>query len=727
MGTFERIRQLSPYFFGIFAVLLIAYFVFTSGGEDIAKQQVNPQTASIAKVNGEEISRAEFERRVNEIMEQRRQQLQQQGEEAEVDLAEIRSQVWNEMVDMTLIRQLAREAGFEVTDEEILDIMVENPPEQIKQAFTDTAGFRRQMYLELISDPNKMVNFMGQDPSQIPQQQRTEAVQRFRESLIEITKQIRSQKYSQKLATTIESSIGVISLQYAKQKYINENGTANVDYIAYLIGNIPNEKVEVTESEIDDYYKEHKKYYKQDAQRKIKYINFKLQPSEDDSARAQRNFELMNEAFEKGETIEERDSIFDKQIEKFNGQTYDFQMLKDIEDFKKTYILPLDKREVAGPIKQSDGYYYFRLDAKRKNQKVKLSHILISSNNNPDSSKAEAEKILGRIEAGEEFSELAKEYSQDRSGQTGGNLGYITKGEVAEPYIPLANAAVAADSGEVVGPVKTEFGYHIVKVTDGNITEIAFSEIHIRPRMTTITKNLIKADAYSFYKQVQEGENFDTLAKKIDKRVVPTGFFGSDRPILGSRYLADLVFEADEGDILEPMELDNYGIVVPYIEEVREEGIKPLEAVKSQIERKLTQIKKLDMLKENAEKAYQKAKSAGSLEAVAANDPNLEVKNAPEMKNNGMVPGLGQESAFTAYAFKAPVGKIRGPLRGERGYYIMKVNSRNIPDSAEIAKKLPEYKKQLSQSEQRGYLQWFRSYKENAKIVDNRSKFYREY
>jgi peptidyl-prolyl cis-trans isomerase C len=88
-----------------------------------------------------------------------------------------------------------------------------------------------------------------------------------------------------------------------------------------------------------------------------------------------------------------------------------------------------------------------------------VSHILFNKDQ-----KKKAEEVKGRLEKGADFAELAKEFSQDPgSAKKGGNLGCLGKGETVPAF---ERAVFNADEGEIVGPVESKFGYHVIKVTD---------------------------------------------------------------------------------------------------------------------------------------------------------------------------------------------------------------------------------------------------------------------
>jgi peptidyl-prolyl cis-trans isomerase C len=89
-------------------------------------------------------------------------------------------------------------------------------------------------------------------------------------------------------------------------------------------------------------------------------------------------------------------------------------------------------------------------------KQVRAAHILVKSEN-------QAKELLGRVSAGENFGELAKKYSDCPSKKNGGDLGWFGRGMMVKEF---EDAAFNAQKGATVGPVKTQFGYHLIKVVD---------------------------------------------------------------------------------------------------------------------------------------------------------------------------------------------------------------------------------------------------------------------
>ncbi len=144
------------------------------------------------------------------------------------------------------------------------------------------------------------------------------------------------------------------------------------------------------------------------------------------------------------------------------GLDKDPEFLKKVEDFKKiTLISQLLEKEIETKAKVTEkdakDYYEKHKAELASVSQIRASHILVKT-------EAEANKILERLKKGEDFAALAKKYSIDTgTAKNGGDLGYFSAGQMAPE---IEQAAIKLKPGEVGGPVKTKFGYDIIKVVD---------------------------------------------------------------------------------------------------------------------------------------------------------------------------------------------------------------------------------------------------------------------
>ncbi|GIV53916.1 MAG: peptidylprolyl isomerase [Candidatus Kapaibacterium sp.] len=723
MGMMERMRTLSPWLIGtVIATFLILMVlgdvdlpqIFNFGGA------VRPTTV-VGVVEGEKILYKDFEERVRQTAEQQRKQMQQQGIEQEVDDNLIREQVWNQYVNEILMRKEAERAGVFVTPDEIADVLLLDPPDYLKKAFTDSAGvFHRDRYVQLITDPESYADILPDDPSI----DKEEEVAKWKRNIIEIENSILLQRMQQKLQNLAGWSASAFSPTYLERRSIAENSYVAMDYVFLNAMNVTLPPNAVTDDEIRSYYEAHKQYYKTRPMRKIKYINFPIVPSSTDSARTRKLIEQISTDLAAQTDPVKRDSVFTHYFATVGGRTQTVSKPTDIDPAKQAFLLGLDVRGVAGPVTLNNKTYFFRLDHRgpSKDTTVRASHILIGFGTNKDSARAVAEQVLARVRGGEDFGKVAQEVSEDKgSASRGGDLDYFGRGRMVKPF---EDAAFAASVGSIVGPVESQFGYHIIKVTDRKTESIEFSEIEIQYSVSPQTKKALLRQAYSVMQQLENGENIDSLGKRLGKQVIESVFFDNTQPFLGSMEVTQFAFAHKVGEVSRPFELRFYGYTVVQVSGVREKGIKPLEDVKDQIRDRLLSWKRVEKLKERAEQLARQLQQAGRLDAVKSIDSTLTVMSAARVTEQGQLP-TGVDVALAVQAFKLPVGKISSAVRGESGYYIVLVRQRHEVDSAGRAAGIEAIARRKKQEAmQNAFFTWLNNRRQNADIEDNRAEIY---
>lgn len=735
MGTLQQIRRISPYIFGIFAVLLVAFFTIGDPTviEGLRGATGSPSAQVLTEVNGDKILYVDYEKRVNDELENLRRQQQQQGQEFTEDPG-LRQRVWDQMVDEILLRQQMDKLGIKISDEQVKEQLLDNPPDYLKQMFTDTSGvFMKDVFLELVTRPENYANYLGQDPSKISIEEREAAINNFRKDLISIEKYLRESLARQELQAAISAGAGIISPTYAKLKYKEENSSADIKFIAVTTHDIPQEAIQIKKEEIEKYYNENKHLFKQKSQRRLKYVSMPMVPSSEDSSKYIKRVTSLLDDMENATSDEARDSIFDIKISEYGGINHDYTMVQDIDPNVYSYLAILGNKKIAGPIQKADGTYFYRVDDRRvgESEVVKASHILIKTgmNINEDSAKAEALKLYQSAKSGKEpFALLATEHSEDNgSAPKGGDLGYFKRGTMIHEF---DSAAFAGKVGDILGPIKTQFGYHIIRIDDKKNEDLKYSEIKFSVAMSSSSKTKLFRDAVSIQKQVQEGVPFDTVAHRLNLKPIDSPYFEKNKAVLGSRYIVDLAFKSKLGDILDPLELNNYGVVLAIVSDIKETGFKSLEDSREEISQRIGRIKQLDIAKDKAQEIYNKISNAGSLELAASQNPEIAelVKDLPAFKPSLSIPGVGNEAAFSPKAFMLPENKINEPFRGETGYYIVEVKNRVIPDVDKLKTEISKFTTELQQQTKgTAFYQWYQDIKDKAKIEDYRSKFYKEY
>jgi foldase protein PrsA len=154
------------------------------------------------------------------------------------------------------------------------------------------------------------------------------------------------------------------------------------------------------------------------------------------------------------------EEAFNSALEQSGMTSEDFE--KDITNYLKIVKLLESKVEITDEEIQT--YFDENKESYDTAEQVEASHILVAD-------EATAKDIKTKLDAGEDFAKLAKEYSTDTAtAESGGELGYFSATDMEEAF---SNAAFSMEAGAISDPVQTSYGYHIIKVTDKQVAKEA--------------------------------------------------------------------------------------------------------------------------------------------------------------------------------------------------------------------------------------------------------------
>jgi peptidyl-prolyl cis-trans isomerase D len=180
---------------------------------------------------------------------------------------------------------------------------------------------------------------------------------------------------------------------------------------------------------------------------------------------------------------------------------------------------------------QIEAYYNERIEQYRTPEQVKASHILIKSDGRTDEEAlAKITKIRAEIEAGLDFAEAAKKYSEDASNAPrGGDLGYFRRRQMVPAF---DEAAFTMEIGELSAPIKTQFGYHLIKKIDYKPEVLRpLSEVSaaIRGNLVRDTgREKAQAEAAAFKAKLDAGTDFEAAASESGYEIYTSDFFDND-------------------------------------------------------------------------------------------------------------------------------------------------------------------------------------------------------
>lgn len=342
----------------------------------------------------------------------------------------------------------------------------------------------------------------------------------------------------------------------------------------------------------------------------------------------------------------------------------------------------------------------------------------------------EINRILEEAKSNEDFAELARIYSEGPSGPRGGDLGFFGRGRMVKPF---EDAAFALEPGQISDPIKTQFGWHIIKVEEkkgaADSLQVHARHILIEVRPGRDTLDSLRVLAQDFQTKAEE-MGFDAAVNQADLQSQDTGFItaGSFFPLLGNKTsgLVNTFLAGSTGDISTVYETEQ-GFYVFGLREKRAEGPQPVDEVENQIASTLKQRKKVKVTSDRLAEVLGRIKTGESLEETAKFF-NLKLQTPEPFARVGFVPNVGSRNAFVGAAFRLPVDSVSDIVTTDRGSYILKVLEKTPIDEEKFAEERATlYQQVLSQKRQEVIAAWFTDLRESAEIEDNRHLFYAEF
>jgi len=688
MGMMAKMRSLAPWFIVTVGGLFVLFMVLS---DSKIADAIGTRSNDLGKVNGEKISYQDF---ANLLDRYREFQLKQNGQEIpESQMDQFRDQVWESLVSQKLMEQKISEYDLNVSDNEIKDLLLgPNPPQSVTQYFIDSTGrFNREAYDAAIRNPQNKT------------------------AILQIEDQVRQQILQEKLTSLVNASAFVTD-EEIRRKFDDDNVRMNADYILVSLP-IQNDSTLIpTDDEISNYYSEHKNDYKKEETRKVKYVIFNTGASHSDTIAIEKNLSAILEK------VKSDTSGFKTFVEIYSEKPYskDTLQISQIPAAAQDLIVNAKAGSFVGPVLTNEGFILYKVNKSIKSNEtlVKASHILVKDEN-------QAKTIYKDLISGGDFAKIAIEKSEDPgSGKNGGSLGWFGKGQMVPEF---EKAAFNGRVGKIQSPIKSQFGWHIILVTDKTnnkyVVESIINKVIASP--TTVDKKYNTATDFQY---LAEENGFESTAKELGYQVLETPDLLKDAssiPGLGSnRSLLLFTFDNDVDDITPVFKFQS-GYVVALISDVSKAGFKPLDEVKSSIEllvkREKKSEKELSITKEIETKI-----ADGDFNKATEVFSDAKISTAVNFTPAGSIPTLGRDYAFSQKALELPVNKISEPFKGNRGSYIIKVTSKTPFDSTSFSMQKNSIRTSLlNQKKSALYTQWLLEIKNEADIVDNRYQFFR--
>lgn len=662
---------------------------------------------NVGKVNGEGITLAEFNKRITiaETQEEQRTGQRPSG----VRTNQLREQVWNTVIAEKIFYKEADKLGIIFTPAEFSSILLSNDPANPllqEQGMTDPTG-----KLDVAKAQEVLRNFKKLKGDQ------KEAVNN--QVIVPL-----------KLSSIVNKYNGLLGASTYYPKWMQDKDIADnknfaeISYVAIAYNEIPDSAVIVKDADINAYVKKHAALFKQEAGRVISYVSFSQLPSGEDSVRSRTAVMDLKAPF----AADTNAKAFVARNTSVIDFTDAFVPKSRIQSPVADTLTRLSIGEVYGPYVDQGSYVLAKmLGTKQLPDSVKARHILIptvnpqtgEAVNDDNTAKKLADSLLTAVKAGSDFAALAAQFSSDGSKDKGGDLGFFAYGAMVPEFNDYAfNNPVGSKA-----VVKTQFGYHVIDITNQTKFEpaykIAYVAKEITPSDVTITNASLEATQAAGQKDAAELAKYAAskgLSIVQNPAIIKENDF-SVGSLQDARQLVRWAFEAKKGEVSEPFNIGD-DFIVAAVDRVYKEGVQDAETARSGAEAMVRNEKKAALIKEKltATPTLETAAKAYNKEVLQAGADSSITFNAQVINGIGIEPKL-----LGAIFNKTFQSKPTPPIAGNSGVYVAKTNA--LKAKADEAPEMIAQQKQAKLGAIRSQINnWYEGLRKQATIKDNRSE-----
>jgi peptidyl-prolyl cis-trans isomerase D len=603
-----------------------------------------------------------------------------------------RERVFQGLIENKLLEHEMDRLGITVTDEEIFDmVMGEEPHAIIKVYFGDgQGGVNRALLQNFIDNPEARADW------------------------IQIEDYLRSERRREKMENLIAATVRVTD-QDVLDEYNKRSRTVDAHWVGLRFAELPDDSVQVSDSDLRRFYDAHKdEDFKREKTYSIQYVTLSKQPAPEDSARVLDDLTRLRPRF--AEATDDSVFITRNGSERPYASTWfspdDLDPAVATEVFKEAPA----PGKIVGPFFAGTEAHLIKVQAVQPAGElaVRASHVHLRASNDDAEVARRAQEIKDRIQRGEiTFEQAMAQYSESNS-----DLGWFGPGDMVAPF---QEAAFSAPVGQVVGPVHTEFGYHLIKVYARAEQEVKIADYAQRVRTDVGTLGARQEQLEDLRYYAEENGDLEAEAKRLGLTVQQVEVEAEQEFIPGignSRTLLNFLAQADEGETSPIIEL-NDDFLLARLTGVTDAGYRPFDDVKEELAPRARNEKKAEILRARMERALQQGGFDGLAQALGQ-----EVRNASDVGfNTNAIPLLGREPTFTGTVLGLKQGQASGVITGENAVFVVKVT--NVREPAALTDETRNQLRQQLLSQRKTTLrnQWLAELRQNADVVDNRSKF----
>ncbi|MBB3700565.1 SurA N-terminal domain-containing protein [Flammeovirga yaeyamensis] len=698
MAIITSIRERSGVAIGVIAVGLILFMV---GGDLLSPNSTllgnNKQV--VGQISGDDIELREFSTIVENI------KANYPTPPNEQQMQGVRQAAWNEMIYRIAYQRQMDELGITVTDEEMTDIISGNNIDpQFGRYFVDSTG---QVSKERINEYLSMLKTQGANSQQYQQQ-------------VAMEQQLKTSRGRVKFENLISRTTYASNLE-GKKEYEKQNDKVEIAYLNVPFYAVADSLVDVSESDIKSYYNNNQHEFERKANRGIEFVSFQVQPSDADKEVLEGEMKDLQRSFAK--TTNDTAFVDSHSEGATNLMTVNMTGVP-------TYMINEDMAvdQVYGPYFAAGAYRIYKVTGTSEDSiySARASHILFKNDKDDAAAKKEALATLRKIQNGENFEELAKKVGDaaPTTKANGGDLNWFAKGRMVKEFDQAVFGA--RRTGLVNRLVKTQFGYHIIKVTETKtkkMYDLAIVEKKLTPSDATINAAYRKASVFAssvksgraaFEAKADEEKLFVEQALNIAPEAT---YINSLRGNSVRQVVRWAYTEAGIDDVSEVFDLDDRFVVATLMSS-REEGVADFAEVKNEAKVQATKAKKAEFI---VNKLNSLKGDLTDMAKAYGNGAKTDIVNELSFSDIS-IQGIGIAPKTIGTAFGLKEGATSAPIVDENSVVIVKVRK---ADKALESADYTIYQRQVeNQATRYAFQNVLNAVTELSDVKDERYKFF---
>jgi peptidyl-prolyl cis-trans isomerase D len=357
------------------------------------------------------------------------------------------------------------------------------------------------------------------------------------------------------------------------------------------------------------------------------------------------------------------------------------------------------RQKVTVPAGDIQRHYNNNIQQYQTPDQIRASHILLKTEGKDEAAvRKTAEGILAQVKGGADFAELAKKVSEDEGSKAqGGDLNYFSRGRMVPEF---EEAAFKMNAGETSDLVKSQFGFHIIRVVDKKAGATRSID-EVRQQITDVLQQQIAdqqitTKAQELASRIKDPGDLAEAAGENGLTVQESGLFQRTDPVPGlgqAPQVAAEAFQLKDGAVSGALSSAR-GVVFITVSNKKDPYVPNLDEVKERVREDATRAKATELSRQRAGAVAAALKGAKDF-AVTAKAQGFPSQDTELIARQGALPGIGVAPEVDKVAFRLPAGSVSDPIVTDRGTVVVKVVEKDEVTPEEFASAKEQFRADL--------------------------------